>query len=98
MARRYTKKDVGGCASRLADDLGKKFGGCWVRKEGKLKAIVGCWTVDYNPTYGGAQIQEIVNVGGGVTLPFGPRRLKAREFCETTRFAQDAIKIYKRKK
>ena len=93
MARRVTKKDVGGCASRLADDLGKKFGGCWRRKNGKLEAVVGCWTVDYNPTYGGAVIQEIVSKGGGVTQPFGPMRRKPGVFCETTRFAQDALRV-----
>lgn len=98
MARRYTKKDVGGCASRLADDLGKKFGACWTRKDGKLQAVVGCWSVDYNPTYGGAVIEEIVNTGGGVTHPFGSMRRKAREFCDTTRFAQDAIRLYKKRK
>jgi len=97
MARRVTKKDVGGCASRLADDLGKKFGGCWVRKNGKLQAVVGCWEVDFNPTYGGAVIQEMVNTSGGVHMPFGMMRRKARDFCDTTRFAQDAIRLYKKK-
>jgi len=98
MTRRVTKKDVGGCASRLADDLGKKFGGCWVRKNGKLQSIVGCWEVDYNPTYGGAVIQEMVNVSGGVHQPFGPMRRKPGDFCDATRFAQDAIRLYKKKR
>jgi len=95
---RVTKKDIGGCASRLADDLGKKFGGCWVRKKGKLEAIVGCWEVDYNPTYGGAVIQEMMNTRGGVHQPFGSMRRKGRDFCDTTRFAQDAIRLYKKRK
>ncbi len=95
---RTSKKDLGGCASRLAKDLGKKYGKCWVRKNGKTQAVVGCWEVDYNPTYGGAVIQEIVSKGGGVRQPFGSMRRKPREFCDTTRFAQDALRLKKRRK
>lgn len=95
---RITKKDIGGCASRLADDLGKKFGGCWVRKKGKRQSIVGCWEVDYNPTYGGAVIQEMINTKGGVHQPFGSMRRKPREFCDTTRFAQDTIRLSKKRR
>jgi len=94
---RYTKKDVIGCARRLAEDLDKPFGNCWKRVEGKPKATVGCWDVDYNATYGGAVINEIVNEAGGIHQPFGPMRRKAREFCDTTRFAMDAIKLFKKK-
>ncbi|GAH01867.1 unnamed protein product, partial [marine sediment metagenome] len=65
---------------------------------GGLESEVGCWTVDYNAIYGGAVIQEIVSKGGGVTQPFGAMRRKPREFCETTRFAQDAIRLYKKRK
>lgn len=99
MADRYTKKDVGKCAARLAKDLGHKFGDCWKKKEGGgLESEIGCWTVDYNAIYGGAVIQEIMSKGGGVTQPFGSMRRKPREFCETTRFAQDAIRLYKKMK
>ena len=31
------------CAMRLANALGKKFGGCWKREDGKNISTKGCW-------------------------------------------------------
>ena len=95
---RYTRKDAERCAIRLAETLGKKIGKCWIKKNGKNVAIIGCWDLDYNPTYGGAVIEEIINVGGGVTHPFGSRRMKADSFCQATRMAQDAVNIDRKKR
>jgi len=48
---------------------------------------VGGWRLDYNPVYGGIVIEEIVNEGGGVSHPFGDRRLAPGEFLRTIMFA-----------
>lgn len=72
------------CAKRLADSMGKRFGKCWKRKNGRNVAKVGCWELDYNSIYGGAIITEIHNESGGITHPFGEGRLKPFEFCRAT--------------
>ena len=96
---RYTKQAAEGCARRLAKALDKDFGNCWVKKDGeKIKAKVGCWRLSYNPTYGGAAIEEIYNEGGGITHPMGSSRLKAYEFCRATDFAISAIDIDRKKR
>jgi len=88
------RRNVGDSASRLAKTLGKEFGGCWKKdKSGNLKAKVGCWNVDYNPTYGGAMITEVVNVGGGITSPFGFKRRKPEDFIDSVNMAITAIEI-----
>lgn len=56
-------------------------------------ASVGAWTLDYNPVYDGFVIEEILNVGGGVSHPMGDLRRNARDFCNAVRFAMDAIAI-----
>ena len=86
------------CAESLARKLGKKFGNCWKRKNGKNVAIKGCWKIDDNTIYGGSVIEEIFNEGGGVDHPFGPQRRKPKNFCETTRFAERTIEIKEQSK
>lgn len=95
MPQKYTKKDAVRCAERLAEILGKEFGNCWIKEDGKLKAKIGCWNVDYAPMYGGCTIEEIANEGGAVTQPMGMGRLKPEAFCRATDFAIRAVDITK---
>ena len=96
---RVTKKQMLGCARRLVKDLDGQFGNCIIKKNGKFAGFkVGCWDVDYNPTYGGAVLYQIATEGGGQSQPFGSMRRKPSEFCDTTRFAQDAIRLCKKRK
>lgn len=90
---RYTEKEARNCAKRLADLLGKKFGDCYTKEDGKYKSIVSCWDINYNPIYGGVQITEIVNESGGISLPLGEMRRSPREFCESVWFAEKAIEL-----
>jgi len=97
MADRYTEKDAIKCGKRLADILGKKFGSCLIRVDEESKWVIGCWDVDYNPIYGGAVIDEIVNEAGAIHKPLGAMRRKPREFCDTVSFAEEAIKLHEKK-
>ena len=102
MAQRYTGKDARNCGRRLANLLDREFGddksSCWVRKNGKLTAKIGCLTVDYNPIYGGAILEEMMNEHGGVSHPFGEGRLKPYEFCRATRYAEGAVEMDRKKR
>lgn len=93
MSDRYTKKDAERCAKDLARTLKKPFGNCWAKKKGRNVAKIGCWDVDYNPIYGGAVIEEIHNEAGGISHPFGSRRMKPSEFCQATNMAVRAVEI-----
>lgn len=87
------------CAKRLARLLKKQMGDCWKKKkDGKLKAKIGCWDIDCNPIYGGCVIEEMMSEGGGVDHPFGPRRRKPTEFCDTINFAIRVMEYRKRKR
>jgi len=92
MAERYTEKDAVRCAQDLADVLGKDFGkklsDCYTEKAPK----VGCWLVNYNPIYGGAVIEEMMERGGR-DRPFGDTRRSPREFCDAVRFAITAVDL-----
>jgi hypothetical protein len=98
MADRYTKKNAEQCAERLATTLGKKFGKCWIRVDGKNVAQIGCWQYDHNSIYGGGVIEEIMNEGGGIDQPFGSRRLKPDTFCVAVNMAEKAVHIDREKK
>lgn len=52
---------------------------------------VGAYQLDYNPTYGGANVELIDNESGGVSQPFGSRRYKPQQFVDMVRFTCDAI-------
>ena len=83
-----------------SDDHGKLWKGdywepteegrLWVSEGNTNRARVGAWTLDHNSIYGGYVIEEMHNVGGGVSQPFGSTRHNAREFCAMVRFALDA--------
>lgn len=86
-----------------SDDNGKLWSGSayepiavgrqlWERVGPNNVACVGAWTLDHNSVYGGYVIEEIFNVGGGVTLPFGSMRRTAREFCDAVYFAENALR------
>lgn len=98
MVERYTMKDAESCAKRLAETLGKKFGSCWKKTKDGNVAEVGCWELDHNSIYGGSNINEIYNEGGGVTLPFGEGRMKPEHFCRAVQFAEKAVEIDREKR
>lgn len=52
---------------------------------------VGAYSLDYNSAYGGFTVELVENQGGGVSRPFGHTRQSAREFCQSVRFATDAL-------
>lgn len=89
---RITVKNAKGCARFLAEDLGKQFGKCWEKKDGKTVSKVGCW--DLNVGFENRVImEEIANKGGGVSTPLGEARLKPSEFCDASRMARRAIEV-----
>jgi hypothetical protein len=85
---RFTRTDAEGAFQRLAEALHKPTD-CWI--EGG-KARVGAWRLDYNPTYGGAVIEEMMNEGGGVRRPLGDYRMSPREFYYAVRMSLDALR------
>lgn len=97
MATRVTRQQVEYWFARLAEALGVSTV-AWTFEDGKSVAHVGAWGLDYNPTYGGYVIYEIMNNGGGVREPFGPYRQRPAQFVQTCRFALDALDIARRKK
>lgn len=59
---------------------------------------VGGYLFDYNPIYGGYNIERVYNAQGGIDQPLGANRMKPQEFWYAMRFAMDAIKVMKRKR
>jgi hypothetical protein len=104
MGQRYTRKDIQNCGRRLAQAVGHEFGddmsGCYEKQQvdGKWKPKEGCLRVDYNPTYGGSIVEQMVGEQGGVQHPFGEGRLKGYEFCRATRYGEGAVELYKKRK
>jgi hypothetical protein len=90
MAFRFTKKDVEGRFEMFAHACGKRIATSY--------NDVGAWRLDENTVYGGWNIEEIHNKGGGVSHPFGPMRHKSSEFVAMMSFAMDAIAIAKKKR
>jgi hypothetical protein len=104
--KRYTLDDAMRVTKILASALGKKFSetlsGCYETdpKTGKVKTIVGCWFLDYNPVYGGVVIYEMANEEGAQRAPFGYTRRPIKEFVYTVNFALEVlnyIRYYKLK-
>jgi hypothetical protein len=83
MNERYTRKDADRCFQRLLNATGKRRAFAY--------NDVGGWELDCNATYGGCTVHEISSASGGVFLPFGTSRRPPREFCDTVRFADDAV-------
>ncbi len=82
---KYTFKDAEQCFENLLRTLG--------RHRARSYNDIGGWKLDYNPTYGGVVIEEIVNEGGGITHPLIPTRLTPREFCQTVNFTIHALRL-----
>lgn len=91
MADRFTKRDAQRCFERLAKLLGKQHTKCFVRVDEKVKAVKGCWYLDYQTIHGGAVIEEIDSERGTISHPFGMTRRKPREFCDSVSFAEQAL-------
>lgn len=85
MADRYTRRDAQAAFARLLLACGKR--------EAASYKDVGGWTLDHNSVYGGYVVEQVVSERGGITQPFGGQRRAAREFCDTVRFATDAIRV-----
>lgn len=67
----------------LCDALGKRVA--------KSYSDVGGWRLDKG--FGGYSIEEISNSSGGVTHPFGPRRLSSSELCEAINMMLRAVQL-----
>jgi hypothetical protein len=53
---------------------------------------VGAYQLDYNGTYGGCQVQVIINKAGGVRCPFGLTRMSPAELVSAVRFICDVLR------
>ncbi len=84
MADRYTRKDAEHCFDRLVEAIGGR--------RAKSATDVGGLRLDYEPIYGGVNVEEISNPGGGISHPFGSRRLKPAEFCHAVSLVEDAAR------
>jgi hypothetical protein len=80
---KYTRKDAEAAFDRLIKAIGGRVATSY--------KDVGAYRLDWNGTYGGGNIELIVSEGGGVSQPFGMQRRNAREFCDSVRFAMDAL-------
>jgi len=76
---RYTRKDAERAFVRLCGMTGHRPARAW--------NDVGGWLFDWNGTYGGGVVAEVVTDGGGQSHPLGDRRRTAREFCDAVYFA-----------
>jgi hypothetical protein len=83
MATRYTKKDADKCLVRLAHAMGGRVA--------KSFDDVGGLRIDYEPIYGGVNVEEISNKSGGISQPFGIMRWKPEAFCHAVRMAEDVV-------
>ncbi len=88
---RITKKQLQAVFEVFAAKMGHKIGHYVKDNSGKIHAQIGNWALDSNAVYGGHQITEIVNEGGGVCCPFGLTRMSTRELWNTLHFANDAL-------
>jgi hypothetical protein len=66
---RILKKDIEKKFARVVTLLNLPKGQIWKRDEatGTMKARVGAVLLDYAPMYGGYQMRQITNEGGGET-------------------------------
>lgn len=85
MSDRYTRKDAEAAFTRLISAIGGRVATSY--------KDVGAYRLDWNGTYGGGNIELIINDGGGVSQPFGMMRRNAREFCESVNFAMHAVSL-----
>lgn len=80
---RYTRKDAIAAFDRLIKAIGGRVATSY--------NDVGAYRLDWNTVYGGGNIERISNLQGGVSQPFGGRRLKAADFCLFVSFAISAM-------
>jgi hypothetical protein len=103
MSERYTRKDAERAFDLLRSTLGKKPGhyedndgtppeGSVMVGDGSYRTIPGGWALDWNSTYGGGVIEELLSGRTGVTRPLGSRRRNAREFCDAVHFALNVLR------
>jgi len=52
---------------------------------------VGGWRLDYNPVYGGYNIERIATKSGAVEQPFGSERHRAEEMWQMMRFGLNCL-------
>jgi hypothetical protein len=83
MSDRCTRKDVEAHFERLIKAIGGRVASDY--------KDVGAYRLDWNATYGGGNIERIVNAQGGVTQPFGITRRNATEFVSAAYFAIDVL-------
>lgn len=81
---RTTRKDCEKALELLAQVAGYRIATSW--------NDVGGLRIDYNPTYGGVNVERITNEGGGITQPFGARRMAPAEFVQACYFAADVVR------
>jgi hypothetical protein len=80
---KYTRKDAEAAFDRLIKAIGGRIATSY--------NDVGAYRLDWNGVYGGGNIEQITSESGGVRQPFGAQRRNAREFCDSVRFAVDAL-------
>lgn len=86
---RYTKKDAERALDGLMQFLNKKH-----TAFDHSPSDIGSWYLDYNATYGGAVIHEVLSEGYGVkTLG---NRMKPYEFCQAIRLFYELNKSKRR--
>lgn len=108
MSERYTRKDAEAACERLAHAVGRKMLHELDDTGISNPAREGTWVLDYNPTYGGCAIREIVASSPpresddrpqsytAESEPFGSQRRSPREFCDAVYFAESAIRALER--
>ena len=74
---RITERDLEGMVTRLNGLTGHVNAAYTRGDDGKLRANVGSYTL--SGAYGGWELQQITNEGGGVTCPIGMGHLPKRE-------------------
>jgi len=84
---RTTKADTQKALEQFAKVMGKQ-----ITQYDHTPEDIGSWYLDYNPTYGGARINEVCNEGYGVDLPFGDRQPLAT-FVNCINFAIRAVNM-----
>ena len=84
---RYTRKDAEAAFNRLVEAIGGRIA--------ERYNDVGAYRLDWNRVYGGGNIEQIINDGGGVRQPFGHLRRNAKEFCGAVNLALHALRLQK---
>jgi hypothetical protein len=96
MSDNITKEHVEGAFNRLCKALGKSTdvflpdNPTMAHGKRLVRWNVGAWRLDY---YGGYQVEEICNEGGGISHPLNRRRMTASEFYYACDFAIEALRI-----